>query len=146
MSANFGHLFASYLKHFFGVWNQPKRYQQLYNLIAEIRAKKIMEIGTWKGKRARLMIEEAKRHAPVADVSYFGFDLFETMSPAMLGEELSKQPPSLEAVQRELSTTGAAVTLYKGNTKEVLPRVTPLLPVMDFIFIQQECIPRSQKG
>ena len=127
--------FFSYINRFLGIWNNPKRYQQLYSLIKGVRAKNIMEIGTWRGERARLMILEAQKQFLPQEISYYGFDLFETMSLEIFNAELSKQPPSLEAVKGELSKTGAQIALYKGNTKEILPEVVLLLPKMDFIFI-----------
>lgn len=127
--------FFSYINRFLGIRTEPKRYQQLYPLIKGVRAKNIMEIGTWRGERARLMILEAQKQFLPQEISYYGFDLFETMSSEMFNAELSKQPPSLEAVRKELSKTGALIALYQGNTRRVLPEVVPSLPKMDFIFI-----------
>lgn len=127
--------FLVYIKHFFVIWNEPKRYRQLYSLIGEIRAKNIMEIGTWRGKRAKSMILEAKKYFPREEVFYYGFDLFETLPPEKLNKEFSKQPLSMETVKNELSETGARITLYKGDTKKTLSEVSPHLPKMDFIFI-----------
>lgn len=124
-----------YIKYFFGIWNEPKRYRQLYSLIGEIRARNIMEIGTWRGKRAKLMILEAQKYFPREGVSYYGFDLFETLPTEKLSKEFSKQPPLMETVKNELSKTDARIILYKGDTKEVLPEMMPSLPKMDFIFI-----------
>ena len=134
MNLFFKTLFA-YIKYFFGIWNEPKRYRQLYFLIGEIRAKNIMEIGTWRGERAKLMILEAQKHIPREEVSYYGFDLFETLSSEMMNAEFSKQPPLIETVRNELDETGARVNLYKGDTKKVLPEAISFLPKMDFIFI-----------
>ena len=127
--------FLVYIKYFFGVWNEPKRYRQLYSLIGEIKAKNIMEIGTWRGKRAKSMILEAQKCFPREEVSYYGFDLFETLSPEVMNKELSKQPPLMETVRNELAKTGARIMLYKGDTKKVLAEAMPYLPKMDFIFI-----------
>ncbi|MBI4117369.1 MAG: class I SAM-dependent methyltransferase [Parcubacteria group bacterium] len=127
--------FVAYVKHFLGLWNEPKRYRQLYSLISEIRAKNIMEIGTWKGERARLMILEAQKNFPGREVSYYGFDLFEDLSLEILDRELSKQPPTMEAVRSKLDKTGAKILLYKGDTKRILPEIASELPKMDFIFI-----------
>ena len=94
-----------------------------------------MEIGTWKGQRARLMILEAQKHIPRQEVSYFGFDIFEPLSLETMSKEFSKQPPLMEKVESELNKTGAKIMLYKGDTRETLPKTIPLLPKMDFIFI-----------
>ena len=60
----------AYSKYFLGVWNEPKRYRQLYSKINEIKAKKLMEIGTWRGERAKSMILEAQKHHSPQEVSY----------------------------------------------------------------------------
>jgi len=132
---SFFKILITYIKYFLGIWNEPKRYRQLYSLISEIRAKNIMEIGTWKGKRAKSMILEAQKYFPREEVSYYGFDLFETLSSEMMNAEFSKQPPLMETVKNELSKTGARITLYKGDTRKVLSEVVSSLPKMDFIFI-----------
>lgn len=126
---------SSYAKYFFGIWNEPERYRQLYSQISDIRAKNIMEIGTWRGGRAKSMILEAQKYFPREEISYYGFDLFEALSPEVMNKEFSKQPPLMEAVKNELDKTGARITLYKGDTKEILPKQVPYLPKMDFIFI-----------
>ena len=128
-------IFFVYIKYFLGIWNEPKRYRQLYSQISYIRAKNIMEIGTWRGKRAKSMILEAQKYFPREEVSYYGFDLFETLSSETMNAEFSKQPPLMETVRNELSKTGAQITLYKGDTKKVLPKAVSSLPKMDFIFI-----------
>lgn len=94
-----------------------------------------MEIGTWRGERAKLMILEAQKYSPSEEVSYYGFDFFETLLPETLNKEFSKQPPSMEMVKNELGETGARITLYKGDTKEIFPEQVFYLPKMDFIFI-----------
>lgn len=81
------------------------------------------------------MILEAQKHIPREEVSYYGFDLFETLSSEMMNAEFSKQPPLMETVRNELDKTGARINLYKGDTKKVLPEVVSYLPKMDFIFI-----------
>ena len=128
-------ILIAYIKYFFGIWNEPKRYWQLYSWISDIHAKNIMEIGTWRGERAKLMILEAQKHIPREAVFYYGFDIFETLSLEMMNKEFSKQPYLMETVRNELDKTGAKIALYKGDTKEVLPEVATSLPKMDFIFI-----------
>ena len=73
-------MLLAYAKKLLGVWNEPRRYEQLYSIIGDIEAAKIMEIGTWRGRRAKQMILEALRHNPPDQVAYVGFDLFETPS------------------------------------------------------------------
>ena len=127
----------AYLKKMAGVWNEPRRYSQLYSIIRDTRAATIMEIGTWRGRRAREMIAEASRHHSPEAVSYFGFDLFETPSSETMAAEFSdhKRAPTLEVVRNDLALTGARISLYKGDTREVLPNLLDSLPKMDFIFV-----------
>lgn len=111
----------------------PKRYKHLYKSIKKIKAKKILEIGVWNGKRAVKMIETARKLNE--DVEYYGFDLFDDLSEDAYKKEMSKRPPSQDSVQNILDTTGAKITLHAGNTLESLPKAVASLPKMDFIFI-----------
>lgn len=52
------------------------RYDQLGGIIAKVRPRTIIEVGTHRGKRAAYMARHALRH--VRSVSYKGFDVFET--------------------------------------------------------------------
>lgn len=113
----------------------PKRYRYLYDAIEEVKAKNIMEIGTWNGKRAAMMIETAKKNHPPVEISYFGFDLFEAMTQELYKEEISKIPPTQKEVTEKLNETGAHIALFAGNTLSTLPRTVSKLPKMDFVFI-----------
>lgn len=114
----------------------PKRYQQLFDEIKRIEAKRILEIGTWNGNRAIKMIAAADS---VSDgtVEYVGFDLFEDLTNDLYNYEISKFPPDLNTVKDKLSQqTKAHVTLVKGNTMETLPQfVSETSFVPDFVFI-----------
>lgn len=114
---------------------EPKRYRRLFEVVREVRARRIMEIGTWNGMRAFQMIEEAKKHFPASDVEYYGFDLFELLDEKTFDEEMSKKPPAMAEVEKYLRLTGAHIKLYRGNTRDILPKIVPTLPQMDFIFI-----------
>ncbi|MBU1203302.1 class I SAM-dependent methyltransferase [Patescibacteria group bacterium] len=114
---------------------QARRYSQLYTIIDKIQPKKIMEIGTWNGKRAISMIEEAKKYHNKEEIHYYGFDLFEDLSNEEYERELSKKPPSKQIVNDAISHSGANIHLYQGNTMEVLPAVASELPKMDFVYI-----------
>jgi predicted O-methyltransferase YrrM len=118
-----------------GKYQRPRRYNALYAIADEIRPHRIMEIGTWIGERAERMIQTAQKYYPPQEIEYYGFDLFETMEAKKFAVEMSKQPPSQEEVEERLSKTGVRVHLYKGDTIEILPRVTEKLPNMDLIFI-----------
>ncbi len=116
-------------------FKETKRYYYLFETIRKIRPKNIMEIGTWNGRRAEEMINEAKNFYPASEITYYGFDLFEEMTNEMLEREVSKLPPSVEEIRKKLEKTGVKVNLFKGNTLKVLPKVVYFLPKMDFIFI-----------
>ena len=111
------------------------RYPNLTSLIKQHRCKRIMEIGTWNGQHAKEMIRAAQKRFPKNEVEYYGFDLFELMTNDKFKEEFAKIPPSMKEVKSELETTGAKITLFKGDTNDTLPRHGKDLPKMDFIFI-----------
>jgi predicted O-methyltransferase YrrM len=117
------------------VLSRARRYQYLFEAIDQKHCRRIMEIGTWNGRRALQMIERAKAFHPAEEISYYGFDLFELMTKEVNKEELSKKPPSQEEVQKLLSATGARISLFKGFTHHTLPQVIDQLPEMDMIFI-----------
>ena len=118
-----------------GRYQEPKRYTQLFDVIREIRPKTIMEIGTWSGTRAAAMITLAQELRPGEEIAYYGFDLFEDLTPELYAQEISKHPPTQSEVQEKLSKTGARVTLYKGDANKTLPSVAGALPPIDFVFI-----------
>ena len=113
----------------------PKRYRHLFLAINENKTRRIMEIGTWNGRRALQMIKTAQKFHSAQEIEYYGFDLFEQMTPEIFLEELSKQPPKLVEVKKMLDNSGAQVKLFQGFTKDTLPRLLSELPKMDFIFI-----------
>ncbi len=125
----------SWLQNKFGIWHRPTRYDQIFQAIAQLQATRIMEIGTWNGKRAVQMIEQAKKFHSPETIEYFGFDLFETMDAAQFADEISKQPPTIGQVRERLSATGARVNLYKGDTTKTLPEMVRTFPPMDVVFI-----------
>jgi predicted O-methyltransferase YrrM len=112
-----------------------RRYKHLYEFVGKTKAKNIMEVGTWNGKRAISMIEEARKNQPIESIHYYGFDLFEELSDEEFKYELSKKPPFKAVVLAAIEQTGATVHLYQGNTLKVMPEVVPSLPKMDFVFI-----------
>lgn len=116
---------------------QPERYQNLVREIDRIKAWRIVEIGTCAGVRAELMIRAALKHHEPNGVHYRGFDLFGP-SP---GDELSPRvkAPSMLKVKERLVETGANVWLYKGDTRETLPKaaqeIKRKLKFADIIFV-----------
>jgi len=112
-----------------------QRSKYLFKIIENSRCKRIMEIGTWNGEHTLQMIKSAKKNFHTKEIEYYGFDLFELLNDKMRLEEFSLSSAPLEMVRRKLEKTNARIHLYKGNTKEVLPRVINELPKMDFVFI-----------
>ncbi|MCK4245258.1 MAG: class I SAM-dependent methyltransferase [Candidatus Omnitrophica bacterium] len=93
-----------------------------------------MEIGTWNGEHALQMIRQAKKFHG-RSVEYYGFDLFELLDDKVCSKELSKKPTKLKDVARKLQKTNCKIKLFRGGTKETLPKSVGKLPKMDFIFI-----------
>lgn len=114
---------------------RPKRYGQMFWLIARLRPRKIMEVGTWTGDRALTMIKLAKRFYSPGEIDYYGFDLFEDMTKERFSEELSKWPPAQAEAQQKLAAAGANIHLFRGDTMKTLPEAAKNLPLMDFVFI-----------
>lgn len=96
------------------------RYAQLLDIIHQTKAKSICEIGAWNGKRAIQMIQAAVHNHPMAEITYQGFDLFETQTRAQLRDELSKAGWSESVVYKRIAATGANVELFKGKTTDTL--------------------------
>lgn len=94
-----------------------------------------MEIGTWTGDRAVTMIKLAKRYHEAKEIDYYGFDLFGQMTTERFAEEKSKWPPTQQEADKKLSTTGANIRLFQGDTMKILPDMVPKLPKMDLVFI-----------
>lgn len=117
------------------IFSRKRRYQYLKEIIEKNNCRKIMEIGTWNGNQAIRMIETAKKLYPASDIEYYGFDLFELLDEKTALEELTKVPPPMKKVKKKLEKTGANIYLFKGDTKETLPKVINNLPKMDLVFI-----------
>lgn len=114
---------------------EPKRYQYLFDIIRKNKCKKIMEIGTYDGKRALQMIKSAQKHYNSEEIEYYGFDLFDMMNGKIFEKEVSKKPPSLEEVRNKLKNTGSKIYLFRGFTKDTIPRAESSLPKMNLVFI-----------
>jgi hypothetical protein len=94
-----------------------------------------MEVGTWNGHRAVQMIRAAADYHKPSEIHYYGFDLFEGMSPDLYDKELSKWPPSEDEVQKKLEATGAHIHLYKGDTNKTMPDFAKEVSDIEFVFI-----------
>jgi len=124
-----------FIKKFLRFKSIPKRYDQLFDEVRNVKPANIMEIGVWKGERAKKMIELAKRYNTSDSIHYYGFDLFEIMDEEKYSKEMSKQPPSIKAIEDKLGDMGAHIHLFKGDTTQTLPNVVSDLPKMDLVFI-----------
>jgi len=114
---------------------RPKRYGHLYRTIREMRPRNVMEIGTWNGERAVKMLNLAGELRTPGDIHYYGFDLFEEMTPEIFEIEISKIPPTMAEVQAKLEQTGAEISLHQGDTTVTIPGLLDKLPQMDFVFL-----------
>ena len=63
-----------------------KRYHQMIQIIAALKPKSIVEVGVHRGKRAAMLCLEALRHS--SQVSYAGFDVFDTLGDKFQAEAL----------------------------------------------------------
>lgn len=121
------------------------RYQHLFTSIDEANnnSKKekpfrIMEIGVFHGVHSKQMIERATKNGR-QNIEFYGFDLFEEMTPEVNSTEFGKSTLALDypTVLKYLQTKtrAKAIKLFKGDTKQVLPEIIGALPKMDVIVI-----------
>ena len=117
---------------------KPVRYRHLLRTIYEKRCQRIMEIGTYKGIHARHMIETANIFHPMNRITYYGFDLFESLTDEDAQKEFVKKSPTYDEIKQRLEKTGASINLYRGYTKDTLPKFleeNKNKKQIDFIFI-----------
>jgi len=113
---------------------KAQRYNNIFLLIKEYRPKTILEIGTYNGVNAIKMTKLAKQFND--NVFYYGFDLFEEITPEIREYEFhgKKLEPTYQQVCRILDECKCEYQLIKGNTKNTLLKFVPNKPI-DFIFI-----------
>lgn len=87
--------------------SRPKSARQLYRLVKQRRACRIVEIGISDLRRSVLLVEAAQRFAQGRAVLFTGIDLFEAR-----GTDMAKL--SLKEAYRALHATGAKVRLAPG--------------------------------
>jgi predicted O-methyltransferase YrrM len=116
-------MFLRYLARVYGKYllRAPRRYRVLLQEIRARRARTLLEIGVYRGIRAREMIEAALLHARPQDVRYIGFDLFEDLSDDLCVREFSKKPFTQLQIEQILGATGARIELHRGFSQETLP-------------------------
>jgi hypothetical protein len=119
-------------------YGMPDRYGHLSQTIQRQRARRLLEIGVWDAVHSRWMIEAALRGSRPEEVVYCGFDLFEHADASTIDHEVSKPAPTMQHVRsvlRPFVEQGVTVHLFRGDTTIILPLIAPVLPTMDFIFI-----------
>lgn len=119
-------------------YGMPDRYGHLSQTIRRREARRLLEIGVWDAVHSRWMIEAALHQHRPEEVAYYGFDLFEHADASTIDHEVSKPAPTLQHVRSVLQPfveRGVTVHLFRGDTTLVLPQIAPVLPRMDFVFI-----------
>ena len=110
--------------------SDTKRYSIILSTIFYYRPKSIIEIGVYRGVRAKEMIQAAQIFNK--NIEYFGFDLFEMINKKIQRKELSKIPYSKKDIKNNLSKY-AKVRLFKGYTSKTLDKLKN--KKVDLIFI-----------
>ena len=124
------YFFVQFLKNFISYFfSEYKRYAQLLLIVFFTKPKSILEIGVYKGKRSKELIEVARIFND--KINYFGFDLFDLFNKKIDIKELSKLPNAENDIKKKLSKL-ANVKLFKGFTYKTLPTFNKKI---DLIFI-----------
>ena len=122
-------------------WNLEKwipeyrnQYWPLFNTLRQKPCRNILEVGVHNGNNAVAMIKAAAQKVPEEEICYYGFDLFEEKTSAVVEQEFSPvQVVNFKDVKAHIKKhTTAKVTLLKGDTRKTLKAV---LPAMDLIYI-----------
>lgn len=97
-----------------------KRYEQLLALIDEVKPRTIVEVGTHRAVRARLMVKRALRYQ--AQVTYIGYDVFETMDAAFHNAALNGKgiATTARAIKILGQIEGLEYSLIVGDTRRTL--------------------------
>jgi len=113
------YFFVQFLKNFiFYFFSEYKRYAQLLLIVFFTKPKSIVEIGVYKGKRSKELIEVARIFND--KINYYGFDLFDILNEKILRKESSKFPDQENVIKNKISRI-AKVKLFKGFTNKTLP-------------------------
>lgn len=102
-----------------------KRYNQFVDIIKHVRPRTIVEIGTHRGARARLMVNEAMKYAE--KVEYVGYDIFEHGGEAFQRAAFNGKGTATEAQARSALDYLSAIfgqrfrwDLVVGDTRDTL--------------------------
>ena len=111
--------FFKFLKNLiFYFFSEYKRYSLLLLIVFFKRPKSIVEIGVYKGKRSKELIEVARIFNN--KVNYYGFDLFDILNEKILRKESSKFPDKENVIKNKISRI-AKVKLFRGFSSKTLP-------------------------
>jgi predicted O-methyltransferase YrrM len=114
------------------IYYRALRYTNLWREVRELKPRRIVEVGVWRGLTASRLIEEALKAQ--GEVDYWGFDLFaEGMTLDVLARESAIQPLSRDEVLTRVARPGATIHLVEGDTKITLAQTD--LPPADLVFI-----------
>ena len=102
------------------------RYDELIAIAAKKKPDVLIEIGTHKGARAKLLKAHCKR--------YYGFDLWEAGNEETDKRESNGKGRSTKA-QAEAALAGSSFELIAGDTTETLARFCSRRINADFVFI-----------
>jgi predicted O-methyltransferase YrrM len=100
----------------------------LSRFAAEVKPKRILEIGSGHGFGTKAMIKATGK-----GVEYYGFDLFD--GERMRNWQFTLSSCSLKEARMLLKDLGCKFRLFKGDSKKTLPKAIPHLPKMDLIYI-----------
>lgn len=121
---------------------RPHRYSQLYQTIVPTSPQTLLEVGVYNGNNALKLISCAAALSELGarGVSYYGFDLFEELTPELKDREFSKYPLPKQQIEDKLKCSGATINLIGGYSSVELPRFSKKFSEMgrksiDFIFI-----------
>jgi hypothetical protein len=98
---------------------------------------RIIEIGVHHAARSVMMVKLARKLGRT-NIEYYGFDLFEDMTPNFNSNEFGKQELAVsrdEARRRIIAAGATKVQLIKGDTKFSMPQAIKDIPVANVVFI-----------
>jgi predicted O-methyltransferase YrrM len=123
---------AGFLKYCYLAWfSQPRAERILYRAVRRSKAASIVELGVGNGRRARRLLEVAKRYRPEATPRYTGIDLFEARPREIPGL-------SIKQAHRTLADCGAKVQLVPGDPLSALARAANALAKTDLVVISAD--------
>lgn len=97
-----------------------KRYEQMLQLVEQVKPREIVEIGVHKGVRAEKLCREALLHS--SSVKYVGYDVFDSEDERFQADALNgKGAPSKEQASNRLKKIpGLMHLLVTGDTRVTL--------------------------